>query len=149
MPKSTPPDSQRKRQRVAARERALERARRREIMLEFVARGMDRADIARATGVSLRTVFRDVNRALDDRRPLATDRFLRLQVERLNRTMQGLSGLLETGDVRAAAPILAILDRLERYHGLQTLATATDAPRLSAATPLPLALGRAAEETSD
>ena len=145
MTKSAPPDSKRKRQRAAARDRALERARRREAMLEFVARGMDRADIARTIGVSLRTVFREINRALDDRRPLATDRFLRLQVERLHRTMQGLDSLLEQGDVRAAAPILAVLDRLERYHGLQTLAAPADAPpRLVAPVP-PLALPHADE----
>ena len=65
------PASKRSAQRKAAVARAQERARRRELILEYVARGMDRADIAHTVGVSLRTVFREVNRALDERRPLA------------------------------------------------------------------------------
>ena len=140
------PASKRSAQRKAAVALAQERARRRELILEYVARGMDRADIAHTVGVSLRTVFREVNRALDERRPLATNRYLRLQVERLNRTLVGLDRLLhEEGDVRAAAPLLAILDRLDRFHGLQTLAPPEPSrPRAIAHAPS-LALSRQEE----
>jgi len=116
----SPKPVNRRRQRLETpRAKRIARAKRRETLLESLACGLDRVTIARTLGVSTKTVAREIDRALDERQPLSTDRFLRLQTERLQRALGAVEEALKTGDMRAAAVLLAMLEKLDRYHGLQ------------------------------
>ena len=129
------------RQKQLAKTRALRAARlaRREDMLEDVVGGVDRIVIARKHGVSLKTVYRDVNRALDHRRLDAPDHYVRVQVERLTRALQCIDGALLNGELEAVPHLIKVIDKLDRYHGLGLREPAEAPPRLEKPVP-PLAL---------
>jgi hypothetical protein len=129
------------------RAKRAERVKRREEMLEDVVGGVDRAIAARAYGVSVRTVAREVARAIDQRRLDTPERFLRLQVERLNRALQSIDRAIEAGDVDSVAHLLKVMDRLDRYHGLAYRAASSEPPPPPPPPVPPLALPR--ERTQD
>ena len=77
--------SERGRLRALAQKRRVTRAERREIMFDLVVAGYSRELIAQKLCVSLETVRREVEKAIDQRRLDAPDRYVRLQVTRLTR----------------------------------------------------------------
>ena len=93
------------------------RAQRREDMLEDVVSGVERGVIAAKNKVSLKTVYREVNSALDQRRLEAPDHYVRLQVERLTRAVQSVDRAITDGDIDAIALLIKLTDKLDRYHG--------------------------------
>ena len=107
----------RQQQRDKSRARRIERKQRREDMLDDVVSGAERGFIAAKYKVSLKTVYREVNRALDQRRLDAPDRYVRLQVERLTRALQSIDRAIMDGDIDAAALLIKVIDKLDRYHG--------------------------------
>jgi hypothetical protein len=129
------PVSRRQTQLAKARAKRAERALRRKEMLEDVVGGVDRAEIARTYGVSLKTVAREVARALDQRRLDTPDRFLRLQVERLTRALQSIDRAIEAGEIDAVAHLIKVMDKLDRYHGLAYMAAAAEPPAAPLALP--------------
>jgi hypothetical protein len=142
-PDPKPPVPRRQSQLAKARAKRVERSRRREEMLEDVVSGVDRNVIARTYGVSIKTVAREVGRAIDQRRLDAPERFLRLQVERLTRALQSIDRAIEAGDVDAVAHLIKVMDKLDRYHGLAYMAAQTEPPPRP---PQPLALTREGTE---
>ena len=135
--KATP--SQRKQRLAKMREQRAARASRREDMLDSVVMGVERSVIAKQHKVSLKTVYREVNRAIDQRRLDAPDRYVRLQVERLTHAIQCIDRALDDGDLDAVGHLLKVIDKLDRYHGLGVREPAEAPPRLVAPSP-PLAL---------
>jgi hypothetical protein len=134
------PTSERNRQLAKTRSLRAARAKRREEMLEAVVSGAERGIVARKYGVSLKTVQREVDRALDQRRPDTPVRYVRLQVERLTRALQSIDHAIDAGDIDAVSHLLKVIDKLDRYHGLSSAREAAEAAsRLVASTP-PLAL---------
>ena len=126
-----------KRQQQAAQSRARATARweRRELLLEGLAFGLDRVTLARQSGLSLKTVTREIDRALDERRGLNTERFVRLQTERVHRALGTVEVALKAGDARVVGALVQLLDKLDRYHGLESRMADQFAP---AAAPLAL-----------
>ena len=87
--------SQREQLRGVAQKRRVSKAERREIMLELVVAGYEREFIAQELEVSLATVRREVDRAIDERRLDAPDRYVRLQVTRLTKALRVVDDALD------------------------------------------------------
>ena len=147
MPTDLAPDTARsesEKRRAEVRQRRVDKARRRDLMLELVVSGLDRAIIARRLGVSLATVRREVDRAIDARKLDAPHRYVTLQVERLNKAICAIDMAIEKGDLAAVEPLLKVAEKLDRYHGVGARAASPPAeapPRLpSPRAPLALTL---------
>jgi hypothetical protein len=139
--------SERGRLRALAQTRRVTRAERREIMLELVVAGYERELIAQKLCVSLATVRREVDKAIDQRALDAPDRYARLQVTRLTKALRVVDCSLEEGDLKAVEPLVKVLGMLDRYHGLGAAgATNREAvePRRLPRAVAPLALTHAA-----
>ena len=90
---------------------------------------------------------REVDKAIDQRRLDAPDRYARLQVTRLTKALRVVDDALELCDLKAVEPLVKIVGMLDRYHGLAaadaTSGRAIEPRRLSRAV-APLALTHAA-----
>jgi transposase-like protein len=141
--------SKRARQRQATRERRLERAERRQTLFELVVSGHSYEAIARETGLSPSALRREVGKTIEARRIEAPERYVHLQVARIEKALVAADAAIERGDVRAVSQYLKVVAALDRYHGLAAAlepaepASAPAAARLSAPAP-PLALAHAA-----
>lgn len=141
--------TKRQRQSEAARGRRLAVAERRRTMFELVVSGYSYAAIAREAGLSPSAVRRDVGKAIAARPAEAPERYVHLQVARIEKALLAADGAIERGDVKAVSQYLKVVAALDRYHGL---ALALAPPALTAAagqerlpTPTaPLALTHAA-----
>jgi DNA-binding CsgD family transcriptional regulator len=123
-----PAPSSRRDQRLArlkARRAAL--LRRREDMLDDVVSGCSYAYLAEKHNISVRTVRREVSRALDHRHLDRPDRYVRIQVERLTNAIKTLDSAILGGDYLAVDPLLRVIEKLDRYHGLARPAEAAPA----------------------
>src|SRR5271170_1014762 len=139
--------SDRRRQRALAQKWRAARAARHETVFELVVAGYRRELIPQKSGVSLATVRREVDRAIDQRRLDAPDRYPRLQVTRLTTSLRVVDDALELCDLKAVESLVKILGMLDRYHGLAA-AGATNGraaePRRLSRVVAPLALTHAA-----
>ncbi len=153
MPKPAPPDtplSQRATRLAQRRERRVAKAVRREGMFGLVIAGFDHVEIAKNFHISVATVRREVDRAVDSRRLEAPERYILLQVERLTKALKTVDILLENGSLAAAEPWLKIMDRLDRYHiGAVARAPVAEAPPRLSAHPAPLALTQAVRDLAE
>ena len=127
----------RARERAAARERRAGKIARREMILDLFVSGYEREAIARKFGIGLSTVRRDIERALDQRRPESLERYIRLQTARLTPALRAADHAIEEGDLKAIDPLVKVIGALDRYQGLATAATE---PVRIARRPAPLAL---------
>jgi hypothetical protein len=132
----------RQQQRAKSRALRVERAQRREDMLEDVISGVERGVIAAKYKVSLKTVYREIDRVLDQRRLDAPDRYVRLQVERLTRALQTIDRAIDDGDFEAIAYLIKLTDKLDRYHGFGFAPVHVEPPTRLASRPAPPALTR-------
>ena len=141
------PPSQRARGRAAGRARRAQKAAMRQVFFEALAGGFTAEQIAETAKVSVKTVRREIDRAIAGRRFDAPERYAHLQVARLTKALRFADGLIERGDVRGLAPLVKIVGELDRYHGLQRPRGAARAPLIDAPEPppaAPLALTHAA-----
>ena len=139
--------SQRAEARAKAKARRAKRIERREAFLDLVASGYSHRQIATAMGVSLATVRREVDKALDERPLHAPERHASLQVARLTRALGHADFKLAHGDVRAFAPYMKLVAALDRYYGLDgrlRLPRAAQTASVLALPQPPLALTHAA-----
>jgi hypothetical protein len=136
--------SQRQRRRTATRDRRVAKAEERRTLFDLVVSGHSTDVIAREMGVSAATVRREVDKAIAERRLDAPDRYVRLQVARIEKALVAADAALERGDLKAVSPYLKVVAALDRYHGLAAALAppAPEAPRLPAPAP-PLALTHA------
>jgi hypothetical protein len=103
--------------------------------------------IAELRKVRPRTIRREIDRTLDERRLDAPDRYAHLQVARLTRELRVADAALNRGDLRAIDPMVQVVRELDRYHGLRAFSRAAlPAPRAAASRlpPQPLRLAPAA-----
>jgi hypothetical protein len=142
MPPAISPPSKRKQQLAKSRALRAERAQQREDMLEDVVSGVERTVIAMKYKVSHKTVYREVNRALDQRRLQAPDNYVRLQVERLTRCVQNIDRAVDDGHFEAIALLIKVMDKLDRYHGFGFAPVHIEPPPRLAASVAPPALTR-------
>ena len=91
----------------------------------------------------LKTVKRAIDRAIDERRLDAPDRYVHLQVARLTKALRLADASIERGEFKAVGPIMRLVAALDRYHGLGP-ASAPSRPAAgeppAALAPPPLAL---------
>jgi hypothetical protein len=103
-----------------ARRRARRKARIAECegYFELLASGFTCRQIAEAAKVNLRTVKRAIDRAIDERRLDAPDRYVHLQVARLTKALRLADASIERGELKAVGPMMRLVAALDRYHGL-------------------------------
>ena len=142
------PSSKRADVRKAAQDRRAAKAGLRESSFEALAAGWSVHEIAAARKVSVRTIQREIDGAIAERRLDAPDRFVHLQVARLTKALRLTDDRLERGELAAVAPFVKVVAALDRYHRLMNppdAAVVARAPNLALPAP-PLALTHAACE---
>ena len=102
----------------------------------MMASGYSCSQIAKMVQTSAKTVRREVDRALADRRLDAPERFAQVQVARLVKALRLAEAAIELGELKAVATYLRVVAALDRYH---ELASGSPPPRRSSEAP-PLAL---------
>jgi hypothetical protein len=135
-PKPDPELTKRARERAKARKRRAAKVAHREAMLELVVAGYEQELIARRFGVSLATVRREVDHAIDERRPDSHERHIRLQVARVTKALRATDDAIERGKFRAVDSLVKLIGILDRYQGLVSTAPA---PSRLVREPAPLA----------
>ncbi len=141
--------SKRQRQREATRARREATAERRQTLFELIVSGHSYEAIARETGLSPSALRRDGGKAIAARQIEAPERYVHLQVARIEKALLAADAAIERGDVRAVTQYLKVVAALDRYHGLAASlappepASPAPEPRLPAPAP-PLALTHAA-----
>lgn len=140
-PKPETPMTNRARARAEVQKRRAAKVDRREMLLDLVVSGYEREHIAQKFSISLSTVRREVERALDQRRPDSHKRYIRLQTARLTKALRAADDAIEQGDLKAIDPLVKVIGALDRYQGL---IFATPPPARLAREPAPLALTHSA-----
>ena len=146
MPADRP--SRRKKQLAKQKERRSVLLERRAELLENVVSGCSYLFLAQQYKISVKTVRREVDRALHYRDLDAPDRYVRLQVERLTYAIKSIDHALAQGDYHAVDPLLKVIEKLDRYHGISRPPPpgAAEAPARLEAAAAPLALVDARRE---
>jgi hypothetical protein len=129
-PRPHPELTKRARERAKARKHRTAKVARREAMLELVVSGYERELIARKFGVSVATVRREVDRAIDERRPDSHEHHIRLQVARVTKALRATDDAIERGKFRAVDSLIKLVGILDRYQGL-VVATAPEPSRVA------------------
>jgi len=143
-----PPPPTRAEARKSARARREYKAGVRQVYFQALASGFPIEEIAAIGGVSVRTVRREIDRAIAARRLDAPEAYVHLQVARLTKALRLTDAAIDRGHLRAIVPHMKLVAALDRYHGLSAL----KAPPLpeefaapaSLAPAAPLRLARAA-----
>ncbi len=104
--------------RAAGKARRTRKAALQQITFEAMAAGWTVEHIAEMRKVSPRTIRREIDRTLDQRRLAAPERYAHLQVARLTKALRLADAALDAGDLKALAPFVKIVAALDRYHGL-------------------------------
>ena len=134
--------SNRAKARAATRARRARAAALRQGYFDALASGFSLEEIAEASHASVRTIRREIDRTLDERRLDSPERYVHLQVARLTKALRLADRRIEQGDLAAARPLAALVAELDRYHGLRAafLPAASAPPACPALPPPPLAL---------
>jgi AraC-like DNA-binding protein len=151
MSEETLPASKRAKARAATKERRAKAAALRQGYFNALASGFTAEEIAEASHASVRTVRREIDRTLDERRLDSPERYAHLQVARLTKALRLADARIEQGDLAAVGPLATLVAALDRYHGLcvRSLPAAGAAPAWPALPPPPLALTHAAPPLAD
>jgi thioesterase domain-containing protein len=118
MTEETPPPSNRAKARAATRARRARVAALRQGYFDALVSGFTPNEIAEATHANVRTIRREIDRALDERRLDSPERYAHLQVARLTKALRLADARIEQGDLAAVRPLAALVAALDRYHGL-------------------------------
>ncbi len=105
--------------RLRRRQRRAAKLEMREACLETLAAGWTQEQIAKARGVSVATIRREIDRALAARRVRGVEAHVRLQIERATKALALLDVRIGAGETAAVGPYLKTLAALDRYHGLE------------------------------
>ncbi len=127
--------SGRARERAAAKARRAAKAALRQQSFEALAAGWSPEQIAELRKVSPRTIRREIDRALDQRRLDAPDRYAHLQVARLMKALRVADASIDRGLLTAVGPLVKVVTALDRYHGLKDRSRFS--PRAPLGAPLP------------
>jgi len=85
-------------------------------MLDRLREGWGYRDVARAEGLSHRRVRQIVAAHVKRRKPVDADAHAALQIERLSFAVKVAGEALAKGDIRAIAPFIKAIDRLDAYQ---------------------------------
>jgi hypothetical protein len=114
---STPDAAERRRRRERQREQREARAERRESLFDLIRAGYSYDQVARRIGVSVKTLRREIARALDARER-APRRYVNLQLARLDKAMQVVDVELDEANLAAIPALLQLQAQYDRYEGL-------------------------------
>jgi hypothetical protein len=132
-------------QREDARKRRAGAARSRQDLFDLIASGYSHERVAREMKVSVATMRREVDRVIAARRLDAPEKYVHLQVARLNKALELVVSVVEADDIKAVEPLMKLVAQLDRYHGLAGRAPLPPPARpLALPPPAPLALTHAA-----
>src|SRR5271170_3350961 len=109
----------------------------REAVFDMIASRYDYQVIAATLEISVATVRREFDRAIDERRLDAPERYARVQVARLHKALRVVDELVDKGDPKAVAPLIRLVAALDRYHGLAPARPAPETPSPPLALPAP------------
>ena len=115
---SKPPPSKRAKARKAGSARRAAKVALRESAFEALAAGWSPQQIADARKVNVKTVRREIDGALAERRLDAPERYAHLQVVRLTKAVRLADAMVDRGDLNAIGPMVKLVAALDRYHGL-------------------------------
>jgi len=133
--------STRARVRAAASASRRAKAAFRESSFDFLASGYSLEQIADARKVSVRTIRREIDSVLAARRLDAPERYIHLQVARLNKALRLTDDAIERGDLTAVKALVSVVHSLDRYHGLnQASPSCANGPFAALAPPASRAL---------
>ncbi len=138
--------SARARSRAAARERRRARAREHGEILDLVVSGYTYEAIADSLQLSVKTVRRATEKAIEQRRLDGGAHYVHLQVLRLTKAMRVVDDNLDRGDLRAVEPLLKVIAQLDKYHALSLPVPPTPPPLALPRPTLALAAPDAAAE---
>ena len=97
--------------------RRAARAEMRDACFVALAEGWTQEQIAKARGVSVATVRREIDRAIAARQIRAPEAHARLQIVRLTKALALLDIRISAGEMPAVGPYLKTVAALDRYHG--------------------------------
>jgi thioesterase domain-containing protein len=138
MTEETPSPSNRAKARAATRARRARVAALRQGYFDALVSGFTPEEIAEATHANVRTIRREIGRALDERRLDSPERYAHLQVARLTKALRLADARIEQGDLAAVRPLTTLVAALDRYHGLRApCLPSPSAPLASLALPPP------------
>jgi hypothetical protein len=115
--------SREQRRELARHRREMRLQRRREMFAEVVA-GHAYEEVAAHFGVHVATVRREVDLALAARAPESADRYVALQLARLQKALRLVDGAMEEGDLAAVPALATLCNQFDRYHGVAALLAA-------------------------
>jgi hypothetical protein len=113
-----PKPSARALERLDARQRRVLAARGRQDLFDLVASGYSHERVAREMKVSVATVRREVDRVIAARQLDAPEKYVHLQVARLNKALELVVSVIEHNDIKAVEALMRLVAQLDRYHGL-------------------------------
>lgn len=109
----------------------------RQVSFDALAAGWSIEQIAELRKVSPRTVRREVDRALDERRLDAPARYAHLQVARLTKALRLADASIDRGELKAIGPLVKVVRALDHYHGLFDVSRPSSPAPTAAAPALP------------
>ena len=113
--------SARQSSRAVAREKRTAKRERRRTMLDLVVAGYAFEHIADKYKISVATVRREVDRALAGQAPDSAQRYVALQLARLQKAMLVVDDAMDHADLRAIPALATLLAEFDRYHGLAAI----------------------------
>jgi hypothetical protein len=105
-------------ERAAANARRTAKAAFRQASFDLLASGYSLEQIAAARKVSVRTIKREIDSVLAERRLDAPERYIHLQVARLTKALRLADVAIERADLKAVQALVKVVNSLDRYHGL-------------------------------
>ena len=111
--------SQRARERAAARAGRKAKLAWSQSSFDLLASGYSPERIAEARKVSIRTIRREIDTAIARRRLDSPERYIHLQVARLTKALRFADAALERGDLKAVRALVEVVAAMDRYHGLK------------------------------
>jgi hypothetical protein len=104
--------------RAATTGRREKRVERRETLFELIVSGYGYDQVAAKLNLSVSAVRREVNHVLALRAMDAPQRYVGLQLARLNKALLVTDVAMEQGDLRSIPALIKVMGELDRYHGL-------------------------------
>ncbi len=105
-------------ERPGRRQTRFSRAARTKRILERLREGWAYDEVAAEVGLKERRVRQIVTQFLKEREAVSGAAHAHMQLDRLGQAMRVAGDALSRGDIRAIAPFIRVIDRLDRYHAL-------------------------------
>jgi DNA-binding CsgD family transcriptional regulator len=135
MPAAATRPKTRAKSRAVARERRAAKRERRRTLLDLVVAGYAYEHIAERFEISTATVRREIDRALAAQAPGSAQRYIALQLARLQKAMLVVDDAMDNADLRAIPALATLLAEFDRYHGLAAIVGARGAVDLQKEAP--------------